>query len=97
MNADGSGRQRLTRTSYAVLAEQLLHGQRPHSYSNAAPARSPDGSQIVFLTNRTDSWEIWVMNADGSNPQPLLSADTLAAAGISLSYKGVAEQMLSWR
>jgi hypothetical protein len=35
------------------------------------------------------------MNADGTNQRPLLSADMLA--GISLQYKGVDEQMISWR
>jgi Tol biopolymer transport system component len=97
MNADGSGRVRLTQTSYQTLVQQELNGEMPHSYNNAAPVWSPDGTQIAFLTGRTGQWEIWLMNADGSNQQPLLSAETLAAAGISLSYNGVDEQVLSWR
>jgi dipeptidyl aminopeptidase/acylaminoacyl peptidase len=94
MNADGSGRVRLTQTSYQVLVQQHLNGQTPHSYNNAAPAWSPDGSQIAFLTDRTGQWEIWVMNADGSNQRPLFPAELLA--GIPLQYNGVDEQMLSW-
>jgi hypothetical protein len=35
------------------------------------------------------------MNADGSNPQPLVTAEMLN--GIPLVYNGVDEQMLSWQ
>jgi len=34
---------------------------------------SPDGQHIAFLTNRTGSWEIWVMNADGSDSRALFT------------------------
>jgi hypothetical protein len=37
------------------------------------------------------------MNADGTNPHPLLTADVLAQNGIELQYSGVDEKMLSWR
>lgn len=95
MNADGSGRIRLTQTSYVTLVQQELSGEMPHSYNNAAPTWSPDGSQIAFLTDRTDQWEIWVMNADGSNQRPMFPPDALA--GIPLHYNGTDDQMLSWR
>ncbi|MDX1521931.1 MAG: hypothetical protein R3264_09915 [Anaerolineae bacterium] len=95
MNADGSGRVRLTQTSYRTLAEQILNGETPKSFNNAAPSWSPDGHEIVFLSDRTGSWEIWIMGADGSNQRPLISAAMLA--GIPLQYNGVDEQMLSWR
>jgi Tol biopolymer transport system component len=32
---------------------------------------SPDGSKILFQTDRTGNFEIFIMNADGSNPQNL--------------------------
>ncbi|GAB4441725.1 MAG: hypothetical protein Kow0031_23750 [Anaerolineae bacterium] len=97
MNADGSNRQRLTETSYQTLVEQQLRGEPIRSYSNAAPVWSPDGSELAFVSNRGGAWEIWLMASDGSNQRPLLSADLLAASGITLNYAGVDEQMLSWR
>jgi Tol biopolymer transport system component len=95
MNSDSSGRVRLTQTPWTAMAEQILSGQPTRSWNNAAPAWSPDGSQLAFLTDRAGRWEIWVMNADGSNQQPLIAPDRLV--GITLQYNGVNEQMLSWR
>jgi hypothetical protein len=34
---------------------------------DASPAWSPDGTKIAFMFNQHDHWEIYVMNADGSN------------------------------
>ena len=34
---------------------------------------SPDGSRIVFSSNRSGSFELWVCNSDGSNPVQLTS------------------------
>jgi Tol biopolymer transport system component len=95
MNADGSGRVRLTETSPVAMAEQMLKGEQPHEYDNTSPAWSPDGSQIAFATNRTGRWEIWVMNADGSNPHPMFS--DAVNAQIQLSPQSPDERILSWR
>jgi Tol biopolymer transport system component len=106
-NLDGSNRQRLTQTPLSVLAERTalrteeVAGQertvtpeQPH-WNNAAPAWSPDGSQIAFMTDRTGQWEIWIMNADGSNQRPMFPNGELAQ--LSFEYAGVDEHMLSWR
>ena len=56
MNADGTGQVPLTDTLNPI--------------SNTQPAWSPDGTRIAFVSNRAGSrrGEIWVMNADGTNP-----------------------------
>jgi hypothetical protein len=65
------------------------------SWNNAAPAWSPDGRQIAFLTDRTGQWEIWIMNAYGSDPRPMFPNGALD--GIDLQFNGVDERVLSWR
>ena len=95
MNADGSGEVRLTQTPSTVFVNALLAGKTGKSWNNAAPAWSPDGSQIAFISDRNGAYEIWVMNADGSNQRALLSAKALNGAGIV--YDGADERVISWR
>jgi hypothetical protein len=60
MERDGSGLRRLTTNDW----EWDKH-----------PSYSPDGSQIVFTSNRgSGRRQIWIMNADGSNPRPLFTS-----------------------
>ena len=39
---------------------------------DAGATFSPDGRFIAFMSDRGGGWAIWVMNADGSNPQKLI-------------------------
>ena len=39
--------------------------------NNAYPAYSPDGRKIVFTSDRTGTWQVWLMNADGSSQTQL--------------------------
>lgn len=82
---DGSGLTALTRPTF-TLVEKLP--------SSVAPAWSPDGNHIVYLSNRqpnqsAGAWGVWVMNADGSG-QRRLEID------LPFTYTFVAEQMLDW-
>jgi Tol biopolymer transport system component len=42
---------------------------------NIDPAWSPDGSMLAFVSNRSGTAEIWVVNADGSNPRQLTNVN----------------------
>lgn len=83
MNADGTGRQALTRSSAYVE-------RRPN---NVASARSPDGKQIVFLSNRSGEWEFYVMKTDGSHQRQILENVT---DQLDIQYNGVYERVISW-
>ena len=57
MGADGSAPTNLTETSEG---------------SDYQPAFSPDGARIAFISTRVDfEGDLYVMDADGSNPQPV--------------------------
>jgi Tol biopolymer transport system component len=38
---------------------------------NTDPVFSPDGRSIYFSSDRSGRWQLWRMNADGSQPEPL--------------------------
>ena len=40
---------------------------------NFQPRISPDGKTIAFITDRRGQYNLWVMNADGSNPHAVFS------------------------
>jgi uncharacterized protein YraI len=85
VNPDGSGLEALTRPA-TVLVDSMP--------SNVAPAWSPDGEQIVFLSNRTPensagAWGVWVMDANGGNQRRL-------PIDLPFEYTFVEEQMLDW-
>jgi Tol biopolymer transport system component len=40
---------------------------------NMQPRISPDGKTIAFITDRRGQYNLWVMNADGTNPRPVFT------------------------
>jgi Tol biopolymer transport system component len=80
VNADGTNRVALTRPA-TTLVDRLPN--------NVAPAWSPDGQHIVFLSDRTGKWQLWVMNADGSDQRAL-------PIDVAIDYNYQAEQVVSW-
>ncbi len=38
---------------------------------NAEPKISPDGTKILFMSNRTKRWRVWIMDVDGKNARQL--------------------------
>lgn len=85
INPDGSDLVYLTRP-VTTLVDQLP--------SNVAPAFSYDGRHIVYLSNRNERndagpWQLWVMDADGSNQRPL-------PIDVEISYGFSGEQVADW-
>ena len=83
-DADGRNPRRLTDTP--VRADGELG-------NSAAPAWSPDGQYLAFLSDRSGKWEIWIMRADGSQQKPMFPG---GLGGISLDYASLGERAISW-
>jgi TolB protein len=84
VDADGRNVRRLTETP------RKPNGEVGHS---AAPAWSPDGEYLAFLTDRRGVWEIWVMRANGGDQKPMFKD---ALKGLTIDYGSVAERAISW-
>ncbi len=91
LDRNGGSRAQLTKTPlWVTTGPEAVRGWR-----NVAPAWSPDGSLIAFLTDRAGDWQLWVMNADGSDQRPLFSDEINQQ--LDIEYNFVDERVLSWR
>ncbi len=61
--------------------------------NNVAPAWSPDGESILFLSDRDDAWRLDIMNSDGSGQRPFLPG---VIGPLSFRYDFAAERMVNW-
>ena len=85
MDADGGGQRRLTEREGSVSSPARLFFQ-------TEPAWSPDATKIAFSSRRSGTFDIYVMNADGTGTQRLTSTEendahpTWSASGMRLAF-----------
>jgi TolB protein len=59
---------------YTIASHALVNLSSPvtpNGFRNDAPYWSPDGTKLVFDSNRNGTFDIWRMNADGSSQTAL--------------------------
>lgn len=61
----------VTMICYSQVSLSAKGCKRITNVIDSYPMPSPDGSKIVFQSNRTGDWEIYTINEDGSNLQQL--------------------------
>jgi Tol biopolymer transport system component len=71
----------LNQTTYNVFLLSMEDGSEPERVTSGSDADdgsqlswTPDG-RIVYDSTVRGKWEIWSVNADGSNPQPLVTSE----------------------
>lgn len=85
MNADGGAQHRLTSREVDASSPAKL-------YFQIEPAWSPDGSRIAFSSRRSGTFDLYVMNTDGTGTQQLTSGGkndsypTWSPSGASIAF-----------
>lgn len=80
---DGTNPTQLTRLDPLALRQ----------VNNVAPTFSPDGREILFLSDRNGKWEFFVMNNAGTNLRQVLKSVTDV---INIEYNYNSERVVSW-
>ncbi|MBI5301313.1 MAG: PD40 domain-containing protein [Chloroflexi bacterium] len=61
--------------------------------NNVAPAWSPDGTQLIFLSDRNGKWEFFAINIDGTGLRQVLKNVT---DSVGIVYNFSNERMIDW-
>ncbi len=87
INADGSGQTGITSPDrvLSILFDKVIR--------NVAPTWSPDGQQILFLSDRNGKWEFFVTDANGQNTVQVLKGVT---DQIALQFGYNNERVMDW-
>lgn len=72
---------------FTVTIDGSAARQLTHEGGNSRPRWSPDSSQLAFVSDRTDTSQIWLMEADGSGQRPVTDLAT-EADGVLFSPAG---------
>jgi len=81
VNPDGSGMVALTHPGDFI--------ENPRAIQHVAPAWSPDGKHIVYLSDADGDWALYVMDANGGNQRKL-------PIKTAIDYQFQGEQVVDW-
>lgn len=73
---------------FTMNSNGLSKKQLTESGDNYDPSWSPDGKKITFISNRTGSSEVWIMNKDGSGQRRLTETKATRASNPIWSSDG---------
>jgi len=64
-----------TALSFSVVAQSYTIQQYLNIKSAGSPSFSPDGKQLIYLTNATGTSQIWLVGVEGGTPKQLTNYD----------------------